>query len=167
MNLYKNLFSKLNQAKIKYLVVGGVAVNLHGFRRFTGDLDILVLINPENLKRLELLCKDIGYFPRQPIEIASLLNENNLKNLITEKNFKAFTLVPTKSEFDLDIDILTNESLQFDKYKKNCETINVWDLDLPVIHIDDLIEMKSNTGRQKDLEDLKALLQIKNGNYGK
>jgi hypothetical protein len=76
-------------------------------------------------------------------------------------------LVPTKSEFDLDIDILTNESLQFDKYKKNCETINVWDLDLPVIHIDDLIEMKSNTGRQKDLEDLKALLQIKNGNYEK
>jgi hypothetical protein len=49
MNLYRNLFSKLNQAKIEYLVVGGVAVNLHGFRRFTGDLDILVLINPENL----------------------------------------------------------------------------------------------------------------------
>src|SRR5687768_16540787 len=37
-NPYRDIFEAMNKAGIRYLVVGGVAVNLHGYSRFTGDL---------------------------------------------------------------------------------------------------------------------------------
>ena len=49
MTLFETVFDALNKAGVKYLVVGGAAVNLYGFPRFTGDLDILLLLKQENL----------------------------------------------------------------------------------------------------------------------
>lgn len=49
MNLFEKVFRELNKAKVKYLVVGGVAVNLYGYLRFTGDLDLLILLNEEKI----------------------------------------------------------------------------------------------------------------------
>ena len=45
MNLFEKVFRELNKTRVKYLVVGGVAVNLYGYLRFTGDLDLLLLLN--------------------------------------------------------------------------------------------------------------------------
>lgn len=42
MNIYANIFKNLNDAGIKYLVVGGIAVNLYGYKRFTADMDKLL-----------------------------------------------------------------------------------------------------------------------------
>lgn len=54
MNPYAEIFSVFQEAKIKYLLVGGVAVNLYGYSRFTGDIDILA---EESLK-FDKLYKD-------------------------------------------------------------------------------------------------------------
>lgn len=51
MNIFQKVFTVFNKEKIKYLVAGGVAVNLHGYMRFTGDIDILVLLEENNLKK--------------------------------------------------------------------------------------------------------------------
>jgi len=53
------------------------------------------------------------------------------------------------------------ESLNFDKFVANSNIVTAWDLDLPVISLDDLIGMKRTAGRDKDLLDLEALLQLK------
>ncbi len=49
---FANLLGKLNEAGVRYLVVGGVAVCLHGYPRATQDMDILVEATPENARRL-------------------------------------------------------------------------------------------------------------------
>jgi hypothetical protein len=53
------LFRRFHQAGVRYIVIGGWAVNAHGHRRFTGDLDICPDPSPENLHRLASLLADL------------------------------------------------------------------------------------------------------------
>lgn len=46
------VIASLNRANVDYVVVGGVALNLHGLLRATEDLDIFVRPDPENIARL-------------------------------------------------------------------------------------------------------------------
>src|SRR5713101_1184841 len=46
---YIELFRALEEEKVRYLLVGGLAVNLHGIARFTADVDIMLALDAENL----------------------------------------------------------------------------------------------------------------------
>jgi hypothetical protein len=57
----------LNAAGVRYLVVGGLAVNAHGYLRTTVDLDLVVQLHPENVVRGLNALEGIGYKPRIPV----------------------------------------------------------------------------------------------------
>ncbi len=61
MRIFEKIFKEFNKTKIKYLVVGGVAVNLYGYARFTGDLDILLLLDKKNLEKMDKIMKKLNY----------------------------------------------------------------------------------------------------------
>ena len=48
---YERIFRELANRNIKYLVIGGIAVNIHGYSRATGDLDIMLSLEKDNLER--------------------------------------------------------------------------------------------------------------------
>ena len=48
---YENVFRSLQKNNIRYAVAGGIALVLHGVVRFTADLDLIVDLEQENLKR--------------------------------------------------------------------------------------------------------------------
>ncbi|PIZ74958.1 hypothetical protein CO045_00130 [Candidatus Peregrinibacteria bacterium CG_4_9_14_0_2_um_filter_41_14] len=160
MNYYKELFTVLSASNIKYLIVGGVAVNLYGYTRFTGDIDILIALEKENLSNLDKVMKELGYVERLPVNILELADQNKLDKYIKEKGLMAYTYLSGKG-LRLALDIIVQESLNFDKFVANSNIVTAWDLDLPVISLDDLIGMKRTAGRDKDLLDLEALLQLK------
>ncbi len=97
MNIFEKIFKNLNTAKIKYLVVGGVAVNLHGYVRFTGDLDLLVLLEEKNLEKISKVMKKLGYSERLPVSVMSLKDEKQVNEWLEKKNMKAFTFNPPKT----------------------------------------------------------------------
>ena len=161
MNVYAKIFGAFNKAKIEYLIVGGVAVNLYGYNRFTGDIDILLALDKDNLGKMKILMEKMGYVPRLPVEIHELQDTKKLKSWINAKGLKAYTFINNKSP-QLDIDILVEESLTFHKQFNKKTKIKVWDIQLPVISLENLINMKKKANRPKDLEDIKALLELKN-----
>lgn len=67
MFFYEEVFRALNKAKVKYVVAGGVAVVLHGYRRNTDDLDLYVLLEEKNLDYLFDALKSAGYSPKVPV----------------------------------------------------------------------------------------------------
>lgn len=160
MNFYKEIFLKLDEAKIRYLIVGGVAVNLYGYSRFTGDIDIVLSLDKKNLEKLSKLMHELGYTERQPISVKDLGDPKKLKDFVKKKGMKAFTFV-SGNKPQLDIDIIVEESLNFEKFYTKKTIIGVWGLALPVLDIDDLIEMKKDTARDKDKIDIEALLKLK------
>lgn len=160
MNPYREIFQALNDAGIRYLVVGGVAVNLHGYSRYTGDLDIIMLLDAENLEKMDKLMQEKGYVQRLPVDMKLLANEEQVKKWLTEKGMTAYTFIdgtlPQHS-----IDIIVDASLSFPAFNAQKVTMEAWGTSIPVIAVSDLIGMKKKANRQKDMEDIAALLELK------
>lgn len=160
MNPYREIFQALNDTGVRYLVVGGVAVNLHGYSRFTGDLDILVALDAANLDRIADLMDERGFIQRLPIDVRLLSDRAQVQRWITEKGLTAYTFIHSRlPQFSLDI--LAGESLVFDRYDEHKVIVDADKLPIPVISIDDLIGMKKRANRQKDIEDILVLLELK------
>ncbi|MDD5041930.1 MAG: nucleotidyl transferase AbiEii/AbiGii toxin family protein [Candidatus Peribacteraceae bacterium] len=160
MNPYGRIFQALNEGDVRYLVVGGVAMNLLGYPRFTGDIDILLALDKNNLKRMAQRMKHMGYEKRLPVEIDELGDEKKVLTLMKKKGLQAYTFINT-AEPQCTIDVIMGASLHFEKYQKHHVTIDVWNIPIPVVSIDDLIGMKKSTNRRKDAEDVVALLELK------
>jgi len=160
MNLYKKIFQILEKEKIKYLTVGGVAVNLYGYSRFTGDIDILLALDKVNLAKVDKVMEKMGYVMRLPIDVKELNNKIKVNKWIKEKGMTAYTFISDKKP-QLDLDILVDYSRSFEKFFKRKTLMEIWGMKIPVVSLDDLIDMKKKAGRDKDLLDLKALLELK------
>lgn len=160
MNIFEQIFKALNKESVKYIVVGGVAVNLHGYSRFTGDMDILLLLEQENLEKMNKVMKSLGYSERLPVSILELKNKENVRKWLKEKNMMAFSFNPPKDN-PLQIDIIIEESLRFDVLKKNKVVKLISGVRIPVVSIEDLITMKKKANRDQDIMDLKALIELK------
>ncbi|MFC1615805.1 nucleotidyl transferase AbiEii/AbiGii toxin family protein [Patescibacteria group bacterium] len=160
MNLFEEVFRALNKERVKYLVVGGVAVNLHGYMRFTGDLDILLLLEEKNLKKMGKVMENLGYSERLPVSILDLSDKKMVKNWLKEKNMRAFSFMPPKDN-PLQIDIITEESLKFENIFDRKITKKISGVSIPVVSIEDLIKMKKKAKRSQDLIDLEALIELK------
>lgn len=161
MGYFEKVFRALNKEKIKYLVVGGVAVNIYGYIRFTGDIDILLLLEKENLKKMDRVMKRLGYGERLPVSVKDLSDHKKVKKWLKEKNMTAFAFFPPK-EILFMVDVLVEDSLKFEKVARDKVIRKFDNVAIPVVSIDYLIKMKRKANRPKDLEDLDKLLKLKN-----
>jgi predicted nucleotidyltransferase len=160
MNPYSDLFKAMNEAGIRYLVVGGIAVNLHGYRRFTGDVDVLMALEPANLEKMAVLMQERGFIQRLPVSIQQLSDREQVQKWLEEKGMTAYTFIDSRDTAS-SIDILAGYSLDFDEYDEDKVVVEAWGIDIPIISIDDLIGMKQKANREKDIEDIAALLTLK------
>lgn len=158
--LYEHIFQALNNQKVKYLVVGGVAVYLHGIPRFTKDLDLLVDMSPANLKRMIQAFEKIGYIPRIPVNALDFADPKKREEWIKEKNMKAFTFIQTKPPFE-QVDIVFAGGISYQEAVKKKKKIVSKEVPLWVISIEDLIRMKSKAGRTQDQADIVSLKKVK------
>ena len=70
---YERVFKMFQEKRVKYIIAGGMAVNLHGVPRFTKDLDILIDSSPSNLKNLKRALETLGFRPRVPVSLSAFL----------------------------------------------------------------------------------------------
>ncbi len=162
MYLFKNLFSSLNTRSVKYLVVGGIAVNLYGIERSTADIDILMVLDEENLSKFLLAAGDLGLKPKMPVPLEDLMKPETRKIWIEEKHMRVFTLYDAENPFFL-LDILIDPDPNFDMLYRNRTTIDLDGVPVPVISLADLVAMKEGTGRPQDRADAFYLRKIMEG----
>jgi hypothetical protein len=61
---FEAVATALEAAAVRYLVAGGLAVNAHGYLRFTKDVDVVIQLEPDNLRRALAAVAALGYRPR-------------------------------------------------------------------------------------------------------
>ena len=88
---YIDLLEQLYHHHVKYLIVGGLAVNLYGVPRVTQDIDIIVFITPDNIRKFNQILKGLDYIPRLPVNPDDIANPDILKEWVENKNLKAFS----------------------------------------------------------------------------
>jgi len=67
--IFERIFRSFEDEKLEYVVIGGIAVNLHGYNRLTGDLDIIIALNDENINRFISVVNALGLNPRLPVKL--------------------------------------------------------------------------------------------------
>lgn len=157
---YEKVFRTLQKNKVRYLIAGGMAVNLYGIPRFTRDLDLLVELSPANLKRLRTALTSLGFRPRIAVSLDDFLNPQNWDQWYKEKGMTALNLYNPRAPYE-EIDILHHLPVGYEKAKKKEFLLKVGSLTLRLVSLDDLIRMKKSSGREQDLADIEALRKLR------
>lgn len=163
---YRVFFKTLNKLKIDYLVVGGLAVNFHGIPRMTYDIDLMILLEPQNIRKLVAKLSQWGYKPQAPVDPQDLADESIRKSWIQEKRLVAFNLYCETLPIG-EIDLVIKSPIPYEKLKARAARIEIEGEKVPVVSLEDLIKLKKKTGRTQDLADvdhLKRLLRIEKKN---
>lgn len=162
MKFLKKLFSSLNKENVKYMVAGGVAVNLYGIERATADIDIILMLNDKNLSQFVKVAKRLALKPKLPVKIEDFIDSNKRKEWIKNKNMKVFSLYDTKNPFFL-LDVFVEIPFNFDEVYRQRKRIKFEDTTIPVVPIKELINMKEKSNRPQDKADIFYLKKIMKG----
>jgi predicted nucleotidyltransferase len=139
---FLDLLRFLNEERVEYLVIGGMAVNYYGYHRSTGDLDVWVAISPENQERLATALKKFGFSAQSVAR----------RPLLEERKFIRIGEQPVRVEIHGGI-----SGVDFNDCYPRAEVCSVQGIDVPVIGLQDLRKNKLAAGRTKDQADLEAL----------
>jgi len=157
---YGKVFKALNKAKVKYVVAGGVAVVLHGYMRSTADLDLIVFLEEKNLENFFNALKTIGYRPKVPVTKEQFKDKKQRDLWKKEKGMIVFSFIYKDPPFQL-IDMFVEEPIAFEELYKKRKNIDAGSVKVPLIGIDHLLKLKRMAGRNKDLDDIVQLNEIK------
>jgi len=139
---FKEFLKLLNENQIEYLVVGGIAVGLHGYPRATGDLDIWIANTATNANLLVKVCNEFG-FTTPEVEPELFRKPNSIIRM---------GVPPLRIEL-----MLSLTGLNFSECYKKREYKKADGLKISVIDINNLLINKKLIHRNKDLDDIENL----------
>jgi predicted nucleotidyltransferase len=154
------IFKSLNDAGVKYLLAGGLAVVAHGYVRFTADVDIILGMDERNLMSAMKVFDSLGYKPRAPVKLDDFVDTEKRFEWISKKGLTVFSLW-NPDEPATEVDIFVEPPIDFDKAYSagvNCNIVN--EIYVKVLSLNDLMFTKRKAGRQKDLDDIVNLAII-------
>lgn len=152
----------LADEQVDYVLVGGLAVQLHGFLRATFDIDLVLAMNDENLTRFIKVAGRWGLMPGIPVPIESLRNADQIDRWHREKGMLAFSLREQGVGGSV-VDVLVRPEIAFDRLKANSVAGDLFGRRVSIASIEDLLAMKLVANRPKDRLDIEALEKIKRG----
>lgn len=160
MSLFEPLFDALNEAGVRYVVVGGLAIVLHGYARLTADVDLAVDLAPEEASRVIRVLVGMGLRPQVPVAPDEFTNPEVRERWFREKNMRAFSLVDPANPMRV-VDLLIDQVVPFaDLWGRSVE-MSLHRTKVRVASLDDLIALKRRAGRPQDLVDIEELEQIR------
>ena len=159
---FEPVLKALNDAKVRFLVVGGVAVVLHGHLRTTADLDLVVELSPDNLARALDAFERAGFEPRAPVTLRSFADPETRRSWIETKNLQMFSLW-NETLPGFEVDLFVEEPFDFDHAWGRRVEVPLTSTVAPVVCLDDLLSLKRAAKRPLDLADVAVLEALTRG----
>lgn len=155
----ERILAALGRSGGRHLVVGGVAVVLHGHPRMTADLDLVVQLESQNALRVLAALKALDYRPRAPVPVEDFADEGKRTEWMETKGLTVFSLwSPTFPATE--VDLFVQEPFDFELAYARAIDVHVGGETVKVAAIEDLIALKRAAGRDKDQLDIEALTRI-------
>jgi hypothetical protein len=155
----ERIFAALAESGARYLVVGGVAVVLHGHPRFTADLDLAVALDAANVEAALSALERLGYRPRAPVPLRAFADAEQRADWRRTKDLTVFSLWSAELP-GTEIDLFVAEPFPFEPAWARRLRADLGGISVNVAGLDDLIEMKRAAGRPQDLSDVRELEAI-------
>lgn len=153
----------LEDANVRYMVAGGLAVVAHGYLRFTKDIDLVVALDEDNSRRALKALVGLGYRPAVPVALWDFLDPVKRRDWIENKNARVFPLVSDAHPLT-PVEIFLEEPFEFENaYGAAVKHEVAPGLAVAFVSLEDLIAMKRGAGREQDLADVAELERLRRG----
>lgn len=146
----RELLERLVDAEVRFILVGGLAVNAWGYLRATRDLDLVPDPDPDNLKRLDSLLRELG----GKVDVGGRLLESESISTFLKTGDRTLVLTDLGR-----IDVLQGlpQVPRFDELAEQAQDIDLDGLTVRVCSLEHLLAMKRASDRPRDREDAEAL----------
>jgi predicted nucleotidyltransferase len=150
----------LSDGNVRYLIAGGLAVNAHGYLRFTQDVDLVIALDSANIVRAFQVLATLGYKPAVPITAEQFADAGLRQQWIRDKGMQVLNFFSDQHR-ETGLDMFVTEPFDFQRESMNalegelCPGVNVRFVSLPT-----LIVMKETANRPRDIDDVQHLRWI-------
>ena len=138
---------------VRYALVGGYAVALHGAVRGTVDVDVVVDWNLESLQGAEQALRDLGLVSRLPVAAVDLFNFRD--EYVNNRNLLAWNFY-NPDDISQQVDVV----ITYDLRGRRRHRVPTASGPLFLLTLEDLVNMKKASGRPQDLADVEALEKL-------
>jgi len=147
----------LNEARVPFIVVGGIAVIHHGYGRLTQDVDLVIQLKREIILHAFSALELIGYRPSVPVSAEEFADPVCRERWIKEKGMKVLKFW-SDSHRETPIDVFIDEPFDLQKALEEADVREAGkDLEIRIVSLKTLLAMKETAGRPLDLADIDEL----------
>lgn len=159
---YEDIFRKLQERKVHFVVVGGIAVSLYGAVRLTSDADIILEMSPENVRNFVSAIKELGYNPKAPVDPADFADPEKRRQWKKEKGMVVFSFWHPDRPLEI-VDVFIDNPIDFRQMDIEKTVKKTRGFEVPIPSLRHLVKLKRISGRDQDLKDVEVLEKL----YGK
>ena len=154
---FEAIAAALAAGQVRLVVVGGLAVNAHGYLRFTKDIDFVLQLVPENIHRAFAALSSLDYRPMVPITAAQFADAQLRDTWIRDKGMQVLQFWSDRHP-ETPIDVFVSEPFDFEEEFARALVKPLYgSIEVRFVRIPTLIRMKEAAGRPQDLIDVQHL----------
>jgi hypothetical protein len=160
LSSFEAIVQALNDAQVRFIVVGGLAVNAHGYIRVTNDVGIVIRLERANVVAAFSALASSGYYPAVPVTPEQFADPALRQQWREEKEMLVLKFWSDQHR-ETPLDVFVYEPFDFDlEYERALQGGGPGDPPARFVSIPALIAMKTAAGRDTDLIDIARLRQI-------
>jgi predicted nucleotidyltransferase len=154
---FEAIVGAFNDANVPFLVVGGLAVNAHGYGRHTWDVDLVIRLQPAVIRDAFRVLAALGYRPRVPVTAEGLSDPGQRARWIAEKGMAVLNF-HSDSHRETPVDVFVTEPFDFEEEYRRAMVVEVASgVPVRILRLEALLELKREAGRPQDLADIAEL----------
>ena len=157
--MFEELLADLDSGGVRFVVVGGLAVVIHGVARLTADVDLVIDLDQPNVLRCLDALTARGLRPLLPVNAADFADEEIRRAWVDTRNMQVFTMRDENNPL-LIVDLFATEPVPFEELWSEAEKVLLGGRKIRVASLRHLIAMKRAAARPQDLLDVENLEQI-------
>lgn len=157
LSSFEAIVRAFNDANVPFLVVGGLAVNAHGYGRHTWDVDLVVHLQPTVIRAAFQALAGLGYRPRVPVTADGFSDPEQRARWVADKGMAVLNF-QSDSHRETPVDLFVTEPFEFDEEYQRAMMVEVAPGEqVHILRLDALLALKREAGRPQDLADVAEL----------
>jgi predicted nucleotidyltransferase len=158
--MFEELLADLDSRGVRFVVVGGLAVVIHGVVRLTADIDLVIALDRPNVLRCVEALTARGLRPLLPVNATDFADEGIRDNWVNTRNMQVFTMRDEANPLPV-VDLFATEPIPFEELWSQADKLVLGGRTIRVASLHHLIAMKRAAARPQDLLDIEQLEQMR------
>jgi hypothetical protein len=150
------LFALLAATRVRFVLVGGLALVLHGLDRLTADVDLVIDLSADSAQAAVRALTTAGYRPLAPVDPLALADPAQRQEWQAVRHMQVFSFWDSSNTRPT-VDIMLSPEVPFEELWAAAQVMNLGGHEVRVATIGHLIRLKKAAGRPQDLADIERL----------